>query len=72
MLKDKTLRELLENPVIAAIAPDAIKGRDLSEEEFYDWTLQQIADEMGWRSLEKGFTKLFEVAEKGDYYYKLY
>lgn len=35
MLKDKTLKSILENPMIADIAPDAIKGWDLSKEEFY-------------------------------------
>lgn len=72
MLKDKTLKEILENPLIAEIAPDAIKRWDLSQEEFYHWSLQEIADKMGWRSLEKGFRKLYEVAESGEYYFKLY
>ena len=72
MLKDKTLKELLENPIIADIAPDAIRGRDLSKDEFYDWTLQEIADKMGWCTLERGFTRLFEEAAKGEYYYRLY
>jgi len=49
MLKDKTLKSILENPMIADIAPDAIKGWDLSKEEFYHWTLKEIADKMGFR-----------------------
>ena len=72
MYKDKTLKELLENPIIADIAPDAIRRRDLSKDEFYDWTLQDIADKVGWGNLERGFTRLFEVAGRGEYYYKLY
>ncbi len=72
MLKDRTLKSILEDPAIAAIAPDAISKRDLSVEEFYNWTLQEIADRMGWRNLERGFTRLFKAAESGDYYYKLY
>lgn len=72
MLKNKTLKEILENPMIADIASDAIRGWDLSKEEFYHWTLQEIADKVGWRNLERGFTKLFEVAAPGGYYFSLY
>ena len=71
-LKDKTLQELLENPLIAAVAKDAIRKMDLSKEEYYTWTLQEIADKMGWKNLERGFKRLFEVASKGDYCFKLY
>ena len=72
MLKNKTLKEILENPIIAEIAPDAIRGRDLSREEFYHWTLQEISDKVGWGNLERGVTKLLEVAARGEYYFKLY
>ncbi|MBO4925963.1 MAG: alpha/beta hydrolase [Clostridia bacterium] len=72
MLKDKTLGQLLEDPRIAPIAPEAISKWDLSKEEFYRWTLQEIADRMGWRNLERGFVRLFEAADRGEYYYKLY
>ena len=71
-LKDKTLQELLENPLIAAVSKDAIRKMDLSKEEYYTWTLQEIADKMGWKNLERGFKRLFEVASKGDYCYRLY
>ena len=71
MLKDKTLKMLLEAPAIADIAPDAISKWDLSKEEFYHWTLQEIADKMSWNTLERGFSRLFEAAQ-GAYYYKLY
>ena len=27
---------------------------------------------MGWRNLERGFTRLLAAAESGDYYYSLY
>ena len=70
-MMNKTLKMLLEDPAIADIAPDAISKWDLSKEEFYHWTLQEIADKMGWRTLEKGFTRLFEAAQ-GAYYHKLY
>ena len=64
MFMDRTLKEMLENPVIAEIAPDAIRRWDLREEAFYNKTLQEIADEMGWRSLERGFTRLYEAAKQ--------
>ena len=72
MYENKTLKQMLENPAIADIAPDAISQWDLSSEEFYHWTLREIADRMGWRTLESGFASLYEAAARGDYYYKLY
>lgn len=72
MLMDKTLRSLLEDPRIAPIAPDAISKWDLTQEEFYHWTLQEIADRMGWQVLERGFTSLFQAAGKPNWYTKLY
>ena len=71
MYMNKTLRELLEDPAIADIAPDAISKRDLSKEPFYHWTLEQISGRMGWNVLNRGFMSLFEAA-RGEYYYKLY
>lgn len=71
MLMNKTLKALLEDPAIAEIAQDAISKWDLSKEEFYHWTLQEIADKMGWRVLERGFTRLFEAAQNR-YYCPLY
>lgn len=71
MLKDKTMKMLLEDPSIADIAPEAISKWDLSKEEFYHWTLQEMADKKGWRNLEFGFTRLFEAAQ-GAYFYPLY
>lgn len=72
MYLNKTLKELLNDPVISKIAPDAIRNWDLSKEEFYDWTLQEIADKMGWKNLNNGFMTLFEAAKGGNYYFELY
>ncbi len=72
MMKDRTLKSLLEDPLIAEISEDAISKWDLSKEDFYHWTLQEIADRKGWANLERGFTRLFEVASRGKYYYRLY
>ena len=70
-LMERTLGIILEDPAIAEIAPDAISKWDLSKEEFYGWTLQEIADRMGWGCLERGFKRLFKAAE-GEYYFRLY
>jgi hypothetical protein len=70
-LMERTLGNILEDPAIAEIAPDAISKWDLSKEEFYGWTLQEIADRMGWGCLERGFKRLFKAAE-GEYYFRLY
>ena len=72
MYMDKTLREMLENPLVSEIAPDAISKWDLSGEEFWNWTLQEIADKMGWNCLERGFMSLYTAAGRGKYYWKLY
>ena len=71
-MKNKTLRELLESPVIHEIAPDAVSKWDLTKEEFYNWTLEEIAEKTGMKTLDKGFLALFENANRGDYYHKLY
>lgn len=71
-MQNKTLKELLENPAIREIAPDAISKWDLRKEEFYNWTLLEIKEKMGWKTLDKGFTALFNVANSGDYYFNLY
>ncbi len=72
MYMNKTLKEMLENPLISEISKDAISKWDLSEEEFYNWTLQEIADKMGWRNLERGFERLYKAADSGNYYFRLY
>ncbi len=71
MLMNKTMKALLEDKAIARIAPEAISTWDLSKEEFYHYTLQEMKDKMGWGNLERGFTRLFEAA-RGDYYHPLY
>lgn len=72
MLKNRTLQMVLEDPAIAAIAPDAISKKDLGKEAFYHWTVQEIADRMGWRSLERGLNRLYEAAKTDFWYFKLY
>ncbi|MDO5343277.1 MAG: alpha/beta hydrolase, partial [Bacteroidia bacterium] len=54
------------------IAPNAISKRDLSKEEFYNWTLQEISDNMGWDCVKIGLVGLLNTAERGNYYFSLY
>lgn len=72
MMLEKTLKELLENPAIRDIAPDAISKWDLSKEDFYNWTLLDIKEKKGWKTIGKGLEGLLNVANRGNYYYKLY
>ena len=71
MLKNRTLQSLLEDPIIADIAPHAVTNRDLSREEFYHWPLAEVAEKTGWRGLERGFARLLEAA-RGEYFFRLY
>ena len=67
-----TLQSILTNPLIADIAEDAISKWDLSKEDFYDWTLQELSDKKGWHNIEKGYERLLRAAKSGSYYFKLY
>lgn len=75
MITEKnTLKELLENPLISQIAPDAIKKMDLTKEDYYEKTLEEI-DATGMfkkKCLMRGFEYLFKNAEKGYYYFPIY
>ena len=72
MFMNKTLKSLLEDPLVSVLGPDAISKWDLTKEEFYHWTLQEIADKMGWRNLNRGLTRLYDVAARGEWYFPLY
>ena len=69
----KTLGELLSDPRIGKIAPDAIRNRDLSREESWNKTPQELLDEhFFFGDIGRGFRRLFDAAETGDWYYPLY
>ncbi len=51
MLKDRTVKSILEDPLISEISMDAISKWDLSKEEFYDWSLEEIGEKVGWRNM---------------------
>ncbi len=69
---DKTFKELIENPLIKEIAPDAISKWDLTKEEFYNMTIRDIDEKMGWKGVDAGLERLIELSKRGKYYYKLY
>ncbi|MBP5624552.1 MAG: alpha/beta hydrolase [Lachnospiraceae bacterium] len=71
-LDSMTLREIFKDPSISVLAKDAIRNWDLTVEDFYDWTLEEIAEKKGWKSLKMGFTRLLGAASRGEYYFNLY
>ena len=69
----RTLGELLSDPRIARIAPDAIRNRDLSREEAWNRTPAQLKEEHFFLGdIGRGFRRLFDAADTGDWYYPLY
>ena len=67
-----TLKELLTDPLIAKIAPDAIRFMDLSKEDLWEKSLEQLRKECFGGDLAAGFERLFEAARSGEWYYPLY
>ena len=61
----KTLKELLTDPLIAKIAPDAIRFMDLSKEDLWEKSLEQLRKECFGGDLAAGFERLFEAAWSG-------
>ena len=62
----KTLGELLFDPRIGKIAPDAIRNRDLSREESWNKTPQELLDEhFFFGDIGRGFRRLFDAARSG-------
>ena len=70
---NRTLGSLLSDPRIRQIAPDAIRNRDLSGEEVWNKTPDQLRDEhFFFGEVGKGIRRLYEAADSGDWYYPLY
>ena len=68
-----TLGDLLSNPKIRLIAQDAIRERNLKEEEIWNMTLAQLkAEHFFSGEIGEGFRRLYEAADTGDWYYPLY
>ena len=71
-MKERTLGEILSDPAIRPIAPDAIRKRDLTKEELWNKTLTQLREEHFGGELREGFERLFAAAATGEWYYPLY
>ena len=71
-LMNKTIGELLSDPRIARIAPDAIRGRDLPHDPLWGKTLTEIRDEkLLTGDIAPGFERLYRAADSGEWYYPL-
>ena len=68
----KTLGELLSDPLIGQIAPDAIRNMDLSKEEMWNKSLLQLREDHFGGNLTAGFETLFAAARRGEWYFPLY
>ena len=68
----KTLGELLTDPLIGRIAPDAIRFMDLSKEAMWGKSLAQLREEHFGGDLAAGFDRLFQAARTGEWYFPLY
>ncbi len=71
-MMERTLGELLSDPKISLIAPDAIRKWDLSKEDMWNKTLSQLREEHFGGEIREGFERLFAAAETGEWYYPLY
>ena len=68
----RTLGELLSDPRIREIAPDAIRGRALSQDPMWSKSLARLKEERFGGDLAAGFETLFAAAESGEWYFPLY
>ena len=67
------LGDLLSNPVIVPIAPDAIRNRDLRRESLWNMTLAQLKEEQFFSGeIGLGIRRLYDAADTGEWYYPLY
>ena len=68
-----TLGSLLSAPEISRIAKDAIRNRDLSQEDLWNKTLKQLREEHIFSgNISQGIDRLYKAARTGDWYYSLY
>ena len=72
-LEERTLGDLLSEPLIARIAPEAIRARELKQEEIWGKTIRQIREEHIFSGrIGAGFRRLLDAAATGEWYYPLY
>ena len=74
MMTDMNLKlgEVLGDPRIRLIAADAIRKKDIREDEIWNKTLAQLREDHFGGDLRHGFDRLFSAAESGKWYYPLY
>ncbi|MBO2516155.1 MAG: hypothetical protein CW338_02605 [Clostridiales bacterium] len=70
--ENRTLGSILEDPIIAKIAPDAIKDYGIEKQEMYGKTLKQLHEEHFGGNIIRGFQRLFDNALQGKYYIPVY
>ena len=71
--ENRTLGELLSEPLIRPAAVNAIRGWDLSKEPVWDKTPAQIREEHIFAGgVSGGIRRLVQAAETGNWYYPLY
>ena len=62
------LGDLLSDPRITPIARDAIRNRDLKQEELWNMTLAQLKEEQFFSGeIGEGIRRLYEAADSGDW-----
>ncbi len=69
---NRKLSEILGDPRIRLIAADAIRKKDISQDDIWDKTLAQLREIQFGGNLQRGFDRLFAAAESGKWYYPLY
>ena len=67
----KTLGELLSDPLIAPVAKDAVRGMDLSSGPQWKQSLAQLREAHFGGGLQQGFSRLFDAARSGAWHYAL-
>ncbi len=73
LYENEKLGTLLSDPRITPVASKAICNRDLSIEPLWDKTLSQLRNEQIFSGeIGKGFERLYQAAETGEWYYPLY
>ena len=65
--ESKTLGELLSDPLIGKIAPDAIRKMDLPKEEMWGKSLIQLRKDCFGGNLAAGFETLVRAARSGEW-----
>ena len=72
-IEQRTLGELLSHPKIAPVAQDAIRKRDLRQENLWNKTLEQLkAEHFFSGEIGRGIQRLYDAADTGEWYYPLY